>query len=579
MNRDIELAYLGIEVPDPAALDSFFGNVIGLVPGDGAHTWRDDDKARRVIVQQGDANDAVFVGFEAVDDDALARAAARLRAAGFEAIDGSDDDARARGVGRLVRSAAPWGVPVEVAVGLAEASTPFASPLVPGGFLTQHVGFGHAVFATTAFDESHRFVVEGLGLEQSDWLEMEIAEGIELEVRFYHCNARHHTIALARAPFELPQHLHHVMFETKDRDDVGAAFDRAWASGLPIPNGLGRHDNDGMFSFYVASPAGFQVEVGHGAKVVGDHWDGNRKLRPHQRVGPPAAAAGMTRDLDADRDADVAIVGCGPVGSALAIFLAQLDRSVTVIERWPEPYPLPRAVHFDHEVGRILQSCGIGDEVRAISEPADIYEWRNAAGTTLLRFGRTGDGPSGWPASSMFNQPRLEALLDRRAVELGVARAPWCRGDRDRPVGVESGRARRRRFDLHGELRRRLRRRQQHGTDQLDLPVTDLGFFYDWLIVDVLLDEPRVFDPINLQICDPARPTTVVSGGPGRRRWEFMRLPHESLDELNDEARAWELARAVGCASGQCPTRTARRVHVQCSLCGAVARRTRADRR
>ena len=97
-----------------------------------------------------------------------------------------------------------------------------------------------------------------------------------LEVRFYHCNERHHTLALARAPFDLPQTLHHVMFETNDRDDVGAAFDRAWASGLPIPNGLGRHDNDGMFSFYVGSPAGFQVEVGHGAKTVSADWDDNR---------------------------------------------------------------------------------------------------------------------------------------------------------------------------------------------------------------------------------------------------------------------------------------------------------------
>jgi hypothetical protein len=60
-------------------------------------------------------------------------------------------------------------------------------------------------------------------------------------------------------------------------------------------------------------------------------------------------------------------------------------------------------------------------------------------------------------------------------------------------------------------------------------------------VVDVVLDDARVFDPLNVQICDPARPTTVVSGGPGRRRWEFMRLPHESLDELNDERRAWEL--------------------------------------
>jgi len=68
-----------------------------------------------------------------------------------------------------------------------------------------------------------------------------------------------------------------------------------------------------------------------------------------------------------------------------------------------------------------------------------------------------------------------------------------------------------------------------------------MGFFYDWLIVDVVLNEPRVFNPLNLQICDPARPVTVVSGGPGRRRWEFMRLPHETKDDLNSIERAWQL--------------------------------------
>ncbi len=69
----------------------------------------------------------------------------------------------------------------------------------------------------------------------------------------------------------------------------------------------------------------------------------------------------------------------------------------------------------------------------------------------------------------------------------------------------------------------------------------DLGFFYDWLIVDVILDEARTYDPINVQICDPARPSTAVSGGPGRRRWEFMRLPDEPRDALDDEATAWRL--------------------------------------
>ena len=178
---------------------------------------------------------------------------------------------------QLVRATAPWGVDVEVVLQLADASSPFASALVPGGFLTDGVGFGHAVFATTAFEESHPFLTEGLGFAQSDWLETEIAPGIDLEVRFYHCNRRHHTIALARAPFDLPQRLHHIMFELNERDDVGAAFDRAWATGLAIPNGLGRHDNDGMFSFYLQTPAGFQVEVGHGARVITEGWDDNRR--------------------------------------------------------------------------------------------------------------------------------------------------------------------------------------------------------------------------------------------------------------------------------------------------------------
>src|SRR5882672_1755299 len=51
---------------------------------------------------------------------------------------------------------------------------------------------------------------------------------------------------------------------------------------------------------------------------------------------------------------DVAIVGYGPVGQTLAILLGQRGRSVVVLEKQPAAYPLPRAVHFDDEVARIL---------------------------------------------------------------------------------------------------------------------------------------------------------------------------------------------------------------------------------
>lgn len=280
MDHQIELGYLVLELPDPEAVGSVFADLVGLIPGDdadGTTTWRDDAKAQRVVVEAGPANDAVAIGLEAVDAAAFDAAVARLEALGTPLAVGHDDDLRRRRVDRLVRTTAPWGVDVELVLGLADATTPYASPLVPGGFLTTDVGFGHVVFATTAFDESVRFLTDGLGFVQSDWLEMELAPGIDLEVRFFHCNARHHTIALAKAPFELPQALHHVMFEMTSRDDVGAAFDRTWATDLAIPNGLGRHDNDGMFSFYLQTPAGFQIEIGHGARVVDDGWDDDRR--------------------------------------------------------------------------------------------------------------------------------------------------------------------------------------------------------------------------------------------------------------------------------------------------------------
>lgn len=241
-------------------------------------------------------------------------------------------------------------------------------------------------------------------------------------------------------------------------------------------------------------------------------------------------------------DADVVVVGAGPTGLTSAILLVQRGHRVVVCERWPAPYPLPRAVHFDHEIGRILQTCGLGDDLRGISEPATTYEWRNGDGTTLLRFGREGDGPSGWPASSMLHQPDLEDLLEARAATLdtidirrGVEIIGLGQSEDHAVVTSADGTALTARFVIGADGANSTVR------NLVGLPVHDLGFFFDWLIVDVVLDEPRVFDPINLQVCDPARPTTAVSGGPGRRRWEFMQLPDETRDELDSAARAWEL--------------------------------------
>ena len=280
MTADLELAYLGIEVADPAAFGTFLAGVVGLVPGtatsDGAATWRNDERVQRIIVREGPRNDAVFIGFEAASPEAFDAAVERAGASGATVTVGTADEVAARRVHRLVRVDAPWGVPVEIVHGLATAAEPFASPLVPGGFVTKGQGFGHVVFVTQDLDAADRFARETIGLAQSDWIETDLG-GMPLTVRFYHCNPRHHSLAIGALPIELPQKLHHVMVETVSRDNVGLAFDRAFNAGLPIANALGKHDNDKMFSFYVVTPAGFQLEFGYGARTIDEPWTDNRR--------------------------------------------------------------------------------------------------------------------------------------------------------------------------------------------------------------------------------------------------------------------------------------------------------------
>lgn len=247
------------------------------------------------------------------------------------------------------------------------------------------------------------------------------------------------------------------------------------------------------------------------------------------------------------RDAyDVVIVGYGPVGQALAILLGQKGWRVGVFEKQPAAYALPRAVHFDHEVARILQAVGVNDDLMPTTEPADVYEWRNAAGEILLRFGSKAAGLCGWPDANMFSQPDLERLLDGRARSL--ASVEVCRGvevvDVDggaEHVAVTVANAEGTRATVHSRYVVGCDGANSFVRQHLGATVTDLGFFFDWLIVDILPRAPQKWTPLNIQICDPARPTTLVSGGRGRRRWEFMRLPHESIEELNGESTAWRL--------------------------------------
>ncbi|MCG8915912.1 bifunctional 3-(3-hydroxy-phenyl)propionate/3-hydroxycinnamic acid hydroxylase [Actinokineospora sp. PR83] len=250
-------------------------------------------------------------------------------------------------------------------------------------------------------------------------------------------------------------------------------------------------------------------------------------------------------------DADVVIVGNGPIGAALSVLLAQRGRRVVVLERRPRPYRLPRATSFDGETARLLAATGIGPDLGRITEPANGYQWQTAGGAVLLDIAFTTAGRYGWPDANTVHQPALEELIAARVAALpgiAVLRGHEVVGIADGEEGVEVT------ATTDDGATRVLSARWVVGCDgansfvreHLDVPVTDLGFSHEWLLCDVELREPRKFVPTNVQVCDPERPTTLVGSGPGRRRWEFMRLPGESTAELNREETAWRLLAPFG---------------------------------
>lgn len=60
------------------------------------------------------------------------------------------------------------------------------------------------------------------------------------------------------------------MLEVSSLDDVGSTHDVCLERGVPIVSSLGRHTNDHMTSFYLETPAGFQIEYGTGGRLIDD---------------------------------------------------------------------------------------------------------------------------------------------------------------------------------------------------------------------------------------------------------------------------------------------------------------------
>ena len=270
-------------------------------------------------------------------------------------------------------------------------------------------------------------------------------------------------------------------------------------------------------------------------------------------------------------DADVAIVGAGPVGTLLAILLGNQGKRVILIERWPTIYDLPRAVTMDHEVARMLATLGIDcDHDPAFEYHEELYYWKNAALEVLELVDWKSVASSGWRVTYWFNQPELEARLlgiagDIPSVELlrGWEAVSLTQSEETVMLGLREtcGTEGLQKDDERGSeqsTQKTLTASYVVGCDgansfvreALGIKNVDRGYFFDWLILDMVPNGDYQMVPHQWQLCDPERPTTLVPGGPGRRRWEFMLLPDECAETMSKPESAWALLAPWGLHPG-----------------------------
>jgi 3-(3-hydroxy-phenyl)propionate hydroxylase len=239
---------------------------------------------------------------------------------------------------------------------------------------------------------------------------------------------------------------------------------------------------------------------------------------------------------------DVVIVGCGPVGATAANLSGRAGRSTLVIERDPQIFDLPRAIHFDAHIMRILQQIGLAERMvpntrtwrrstfyGADSQPIRVHDWPT-------------DNPYGWDAHYLFYQPTLEQILreglgqyENVEVRLGVEVVGIAQHDDQVVVTTR---------DAATGKRTEVAARYLIGTDGASsfvrsnsgIQLVDGDFDEPWLVVDLRCERELGRPNESEMFCDPVRPSTRVPGPGNHHRWEFMLLPGESVDDVSRSA-------------------------------------------
>jgi 2-polyprenyl-6-methoxyphenol hydroxylase-like FAD-dependent oxidoreductase len=121
------------------------------------------------------------------------------------------------------------------------------------------------------------------------------------------------------------------------------------------------------------------------------------------------------------KEPQVLVVGAGPTGLVLALWLTRLGIAVRIIDKAPEPGQTSRALAVQARTLEFYSQLGFADAVVAEGVRAAAANlWARGKKEAHIRFGELGKGLSPFPYALVYPQDRHERLLIDQLEQLGV---------------------------------------------------------------------------------------------------------------------------------------------------------------
>ncbi|MHA3051594.1 bifunctional 3-(3-hydroxy-phenyl)propionate/3-hydroxycinnamic acid hydroxylase [Acinetobacter sp. ANC 4640] len=236
-----------------------------------------------------------------------------------------------------------------------------------------------------------------------------------------------------------------------------------------------------------------------------------------------------------DYNAQVAILGAGPVGLTIANYLSKQGISVVVVEKLDSLIDYPRAIGIDDEALRTIQSLGLINKVLPHTTPNHAMRFLTPKGHCFADI-QPMTREFGWPRRNAFIQPQVDNVLLESLQQYKTATVLFSRDltqfSQDAngvTLNIETA-------DQKSEVVHAQYLVACDGGNSVVRRTLNIGFDgktapNQWIVVDIEND-PLATPHIYL-CCDPVRPYVSAALPHGIRRFEFMVMPGETQEELS----------------------------------------------